>query len=88
LRAAHTCRKARRRVVTPFAVLPGRGAWPSTTAGQFAGVPRRSCPRPGIAGHGTTHPKRSSPRDALAKAEQLVRERGGRLLYMPGPDLK
>jgi len=28
------------------------------------------------------------PAMPCAKAKQLVRERGGRLLYMPGPDLK
>ena len=58
--------------------------------GNFANVPPGMLPPPGYcrAWHDRVPDAKQPPAMPCAKAEQLVRERGGRLLYMPGPDLK
>jgi hypothetical protein len=58
--------------------------------GNFAGVPPEKLPPPGYcrAWHERIPEEKQPPAMPCAKAEQQVRERGGRLLYMPGPDLK
>jgi len=58
--------------------------------GNFAGVPPGMLPPPGYcrAWHDRTPEEKQPTAMPCAKAEQLVRERGGRLLYMPGPEIK
>lgn len=58
--------------------------------GRFADVPPEQLPPPGYcrAWHDRMPPERQPPSMTCAKAEQLVRQRGGRLLYMPGPEQK
>lgn len=59
-------------------------------AGRFGGIAPEELPPPGYcrAWHDRVLPDRQPPAMPCAKAEQLVRERGGRLLYMPGPEHK
>lgn len=56
--------------------------------GRFADVPPEQLPPPGYcrAWHDRLPAERQPPSMTCAKAEQLVRQRGGRLLYMPGPE--
>jgi len=58
--------------------------------GNYANVPPGMLPPPGYcrAWQDRLPEAKQAPAMPCAKAEQLVRERGGRLLYMPGPDLK
>ena len=58
--------------------------------GRFEGIAPEQLPPPGYcrAWLDRVHPDRQPPAMTCAKAEQLVRERGGRLLYMPGPEQK
>jgi hypothetical protein len=58
--------------------------------GNFTGVPPEMLPPPDYcrAWHDRVPDAKQPPAMPCAKAEQLVREHGGRLLYMPGPDLK
>jgi hypothetical protein len=58
--------------------------------GNYAGVPPEKLPPPGYcrAWHDRIPEDKQPPAMPCARAEQLVRERGGRLLYMPGPELK
>lgn len=59
-------------------------------ADRFAGVPPDQLPPPGLcrAWRGQTPPERQPKAMPCAQAEKLVRENGGRLLYMPASDLK
>jgi hypothetical protein len=58
--------------------------------GDFAGVPIEKLPPPGYcrAWQERIPEAKQPPAMPCAKAEQLVRERGGRLVYMPGPEMK
>lgn len=58
--------------------------------GPFGGVPAERLPAPGSCRvwYERTAPERQPPQMACPRAEQLVRENGGRLLYMPASDLK
>jgi hypothetical protein len=58
--------------------------------GRFANVPPDNLPPPGYcrAWHDRTPDWKQPPSMPCTQAEQLVRDRGGRLLYMPGPELK
>lgn len=58
--------------------------------GRFAGVPPDRLPPPGLcrAWYERAAPDRQPPPMNCDQAEKLVRENGGRLLYMPGSDLK
>lgn len=59
-------------------------------AGDFAGVPVEKLPPPGYcrAWLERTPEAKQPPAMPCARAEQIVRERGGRLVYMPGPEQK
>lgn len=58
--------------------------------GRFDGVPPEQLPPPGYcrAWQDRVPPDRQPPSMTCAKAEQLLRQRGGRLIYMPGPEQK
>lgn len=58
-------------------------------AGRFADVPTDQLPPPGLcrAWRERTPPERQPKAMPCPEAERLVREHGGRLLYMPGSDL-
>ena len=58
--------------------------------GEFAGVQPEQLPPPGYcrAWHDRLPPERQPAAMTCARAEQLVRQRGGRVLYMPGPEAK
>lgn len=55
---------------------------------RFAEVPPEQLPPPGYcrAWYDRLLPDRQPPAMTCAKAEQLLRQRSGRLLYMPGPE--
>ena len=59
-------------------------------AGDFAGVPVENLPPPGNcrAWLDRVPEAKQPPAMPCAKAELIVRERGGRLVYMPGPEQK
>ena len=58
--------------------------------GNFSGVPVEKLPPPGYCRAWLDHiaEAKQPPAMPCGKAEQLVRERGGRLVYMPGPEQK
>lgn len=58
--------------------------------GGFAGIPADRLPPPGLcrAWYDRAPPERQPPPMPCEKAERLVRDNGGRLLYMPGSDLR
>jgi hypothetical protein len=58
--------------------------------GNFEGIAPEQLPPPGYcrAWHDRVQADRQPPAMTCEKAKQLVRERGGRLLYMPGPEQK
>jgi hypothetical protein len=76
--------------ISKKSIAEGRALAVDYGPGSFSGVPVEKLPPPGYcrAWHDRIPEAKQPPAMPCSKAEQLVRERGGRLVYMPGPEMK
>jgi len=78
------------KAISPKSFQDGRTLSMDYGPSEFAGIPPEQLPPPGYcrAWQDRLPLERQAPAMTCARAEQLVSQRGGRVIYMPGPEAK